>query len=62
MCCAKWVLISGVVRVRGFSGLIKYKSKATSTVVCSKFLLSIPDQNAGSLLSVCSYLASCFLI
>ena len=62
MCCAKWVLISGIVKVKGFTGLIKYKWKATSIVVCSKFLLSIPDQNAESLLSVCSFVASCFVV
>ena len=62
MCCAKWVLICGIVKVKGFTELIKYKWKATSIVVCSKFLLSIPDQNAESLLSVCCFVASCFCI
>ena len=61
MCCANWVLISVVAKGKGFTGLIKHKWKATSIVVCSKFLLSIQDENAESLLSVCSYLASCFL-
>ena len=58
MCCAKWVLISGIAEVKRFTKLTKYKRKATSIVVCIKFLLSIPDQNDESLLSVYSYLFS----